>query len=137
MGDDRAKIMHEWFDEVWNQGRVETIDRLLAEDAIVHGLADAGGEEIHGPEGFKPFYHRFRDAFPDIQIFVQDTVAEGDMIAARCEVRGTHLGDSLGMARTGRAVHFTGMVFVRVRDGKIAEAWNNFDFAVMTTQLSG
>src|SRR5690348_15859341 len=119
MADDYATITHQWFDEVWNQGRAEAIDRLLAEDAVVHGLVAAGGDEIKGPTGFKPFFQVFRDTFPDIRIVVEDTVAEGDKIAARCTVNGTHLGDARGMASTGRVVPFTGMVIVRVRDGQI------------------
>ena len=135
MASEYKTVAQEWFEQVWNQGRVDTIDRLFAEDGIAHGLKDAAGREIVGPAGFKPFFHQFREAFPDMRIDVVDTVAEGDLVAARCVVRGTHLGHSLGLAATGKPVEFTGMTFVRVRGGKIVEAWNNFDFAAMNAQL--
>jgi len=135
MPDDEMTIAHEWFEQVWNQGRVDAIDRLFAEDGVAHGLTDADGNELRGPAGYKPFFHAFREAFPDIQVIVEDTIVEGDKIAARCVVRGTHLGDSLGFAATRNRVEFTGMTFLRVRNGKIVEAWNNFDFATMNTQL--
>jgi steroid delta-isomerase-like uncharacterized protein len=135
MPDNEMTIAHEWFEQVWNQGRVDAIDRLFAEDGVAHGLADADGNELRGPAGYKPFFHAFREAFPDIQVIVEDTIVEGDKIAARCVVRGTHLGDSLGFAATRNRVEFTGMTFLRVRNGKIVEAWNNFDFATMNTQL--
>jgi steroid delta-isomerase-like uncharacterized protein len=136
MSDDRRTIAHEWFEQVWNQGRAEAIERLFAEDGVAHGLVDAEGNELRGPAGFKPFFHTFREAFPDLQIVVEDTIVEGDKIAARCVVRGTHLGHSLGLQATRNPVEFTGMTFLRVRDGKIVEAWNNFDFATMNAQLS-
>lgn len=129
-------LAHEWFEEVWNRGRAEEIDRLFAVDGIAHGLTDASGNEISGPVEFKPFFEQFRNAFPDMRVDVVDTVCEGDKIAARCIVRGTHHGDTLGMAATHRPVEFTGITILRVRDGQIVEAWNNFDFQTMTTQLT-
>ena len=128
-------LVHRWFEEVWNRGRAEAIDEMLDCDGVAHGLTDQSGNELCGPEGFKPFFESFRSAFPDIQVSVEDTVTEGDKIAARCIVRGTHRGEGVGIAPTGRPVEFTGMTIVRVRDGKIVEAWNNFDFMTMFQQL--
>jgi steroid delta-isomerase-like uncharacterized protein len=127
--------MRRWFEEVWNKGREEAIDELFAEDGVANGLADESGEALRGPVGFKPFFRRFREAFPEIEVTVEETVSEGDKVAARCTVRGAHRGDSLGLAATNRPVEFTGICIVRVADGKIAEAWNNFDFMSMFQQL--
>ncbi|MCA1615645.1 MAG: ester cyclase [Acidobacteria bacterium] len=135
MSEENKALVRRWFEEVWNKGRAEAIDELFAADGTAHGLADAGGEPLRGPAGFKPFFQRFRDAFPDIEVTVEDVITEGDKVAARCSVRGAHRGDSLGFAASGRAVEFTGMTFARVRDGQIVEAWNNFDFMAMFQQL--
>ena len=56
-------------------------------------------------------------------------------VAARCSVRGQHVGDHLGVAASNAPVQFTGMVLVRIRDGKFVEAWNNFDFMSMNRQI--
>jgi steroid delta-isomerase-like uncharacterized protein len=130
-----VEVLHRWFEEVWNKGREEAIDELFAEDGVAHGLQDEQGQELRGPTGFKPFFRRFRDAFPDIQIVIEDCIAEGDKATARCTVRAQHTGDGLGVAATNNAVEFTGMCIVRVRDGKIAEAWNNFDFMSLNQQI--
>ena len=135
MSEENKALIRRWFEEVWNKGRAEAIDEMFAEGAVAHGLADAGGQELRGPAGFKPFFQTFRDAFPDIQVIVEDTVAEGDRVAARCTVRGRHQGDTLGFAATAKPTEFTGMSIVRVKDGKIVEAWNNFDFMAMFQQL--
>jgi steroid delta-isomerase-like uncharacterized protein len=132
---DNAALIRRWFDEVWNKGREEAIDELFDEEGVAHGLADEGGAPLRGASGFKPFFRRFREAFPGIEVVVDDAISEGDRVAARCTVRGRHEGDTLGFAATGRPVEFTGMTFVRVRDGKIIEAWNNFDFTSMLQQL--
>jgi steroid delta-isomerase-like uncharacterized protein len=135
MADQKETLLHRWFEEVWNKGRAEAIDEMFACEGVAHGLADQEGKELCGPEGYKPFFESFRSAFPDIRITVEDTVTEGDKIAARCRVEGTHRGEGLGIAATGKRVEFTGMAIIRVREGKIVEAWNNFDFRTMFQQI--
>jgi steroid delta-isomerase-like uncharacterized protein len=135
MSEENTALLRRWFEEVWNKGREEAIDEMLAEEGVVNGLANESGEPLRGPYGFKPFFRKFSDAFPDIEVVVEDTVAEGDKVAARCTVRGRHQSDSLGFAATKLPVEFTGIAIVRIRDGKIVEAWNNFDFMTMFQQL--
>ena len=130
-----ALVIRRWFEEVWNKGREDAIDEMFAEDGVAHGLSDAAGQELRGPGDYKPFFHSLRGAFPDIEVTVEDTVSEGDRVAARCRVRARHAGDTLGFAATGREVEFTGIAIVRVSGGKIVEAWNNFDFMSMFRQL--
>jgi steroid delta-isomerase-like uncharacterized protein len=133
--EENKAILRRWFDEVWNQGRAETIDELFAADGIAHGLS--GNEEgpMRGAADFKPFHQVFRGAFPDIEVIVEDMIAEGDKVAARCSVRGKHAGDHLGIAATNSPVSFDGIAIVRIVDGKIVEAWNNFDFLKMNKQV--
>jgi len=135
MRDQNETLIHRWFEEVWNKGRADAIDEMFDCEGIAHGLTGEDGKELCGPEGFKPFFESFRQAFPDLQVVVEDTVVEGDKVAARCIVRGTHRGEGIGIAATDKPVEFTGMTIVRVKDGKVVEAWNNFDFLAMYQQL--
>jgi len=128
-------LMRRWFEEVWNKGRADAIPEMFAENGIAHGLSDDVHNPLRGPTGFLPFHGQFRSAFPNIEVIVEDQVAEGDLVATRCSVRGKHSGDSLGIAATHSPVEFTGMTITRIRDGKIVEAWNNFDFMRMYRQL--
>ena len=127
-------LLHRWFEEVWNQGRESVIDELMAEDAIVHGITDDAGNEPRGPAQFKPFFHKFRTAFPDVRITVEDALVDGDKVAVRCAVTATHTGPGM-MPPTNKPTSFTGMCFARVKNGKIAEGWNNFDFLSLYQQL--
>jgi steroid delta-isomerase-like uncharacterized protein len=128
-------LVRRWFEEVWNKGRAEAIAEMFASDGIAHGLSDDAETPLKGPADFKPFHDTFRGAFPDIEVIVEDLIAEGDKVAARCSVRGKHTGDHLGVVASNAPVEFTGMVIARIKDGKIAEAWNNFDFMKMNKQI--
>ena len=135
MSEANKAFIRRWFEEVWNKGREEAIEEMMGEECVANGLVDDEGQPLRGPVGFKPFFRKFREAFPNIEVVVEDAVAEGDKVAARCSVRGHHRGDSLGFAATEQPVEFTGMTITRIRDGKIVEAWNNFDFMTMFQQL--
>jgi steroid delta-isomerase-like uncharacterized protein len=130
MSSEHKALLRRWFDEVWTKGRAEAIDEMLASDAVVHGL----GSDMR-PASFKAFHSAYRNAFPEITIQIDDIVAEGNMVAARWSGTGTHQGDGLGFPATGRTVHFTGMIFVRVERGKLVEGWNNFDQLGLLQQL--
>ncbi len=133
--EEHKALIRRWFEEVWNKGRADAIAEMMAEDAVAHGLSDDAAKPLRGPQGFRPFHAQFCEAFPNIEVVVEDTIAEGDRVVARCSVRGKHVGDSLGFKATGAQAEFDGITIVRVKDGKIVEAWNNFDFLKMYRQL--
>jgi len=128
-------LVRRWFEEVWNKGRPEAIGEMFASDGIAHGLSDDVENPLRGPTGFLPFHAQFREAFPNIEVVVEDQIAEDDLVATRCTVRGKHTGDSFGIAATDSPVDFTGISITRIANGKIVEAWNNFDFMRMYRQL--
>jgi ketosteroid isomerase-like protein len=99
--EENKALIRRWFEEVRNKGRADAIAEMMAEDAVVHGLSDDAAKPLRGPAGFLPFHAQFREAFPNIEVVVEDTIAEGDKVVARCSVRGKHVGDSLGFKATG------------------------------------
>jgi len=129
------ELVQRWFDDVWNRSWTESIDELFAADGLAHGLSEGKDVPLKGAADFKVFHRKFKDAFPDLTVDVVDMVAEGDKVAARCAVKGKHEGDSLGIAATKAPVDFEGITIVRIKEGKIVEAWNHFDFARMYRQL--
>jgi steroid delta-isomerase-like uncharacterized protein len=124
-------LARRWFEEVWNQGRETAISELMSPDGVVHGL----GPDQHGPDGFKPFFTMYRDAFPDIQVTIESIVSEGDLAAVRWTAVGTHKGNGLGFPATGKRVELTGMAFLRAENGRLIEGWNNFDQLGMLQQV--
>ncbi len=135
MSEENAALVHHWFEEVWNNRRIYLIEELLAEDSITHGLTDVQGNIPAGREGFRSLFYAFIGAFPNLKITVEDIISEDERVVARCTVRGTHRGDGLGVPPTDISVEFTGLCLMKIKDGKIAEAWNQFDFMDMYQQL--
>jgi steroid delta-isomerase-like uncharacterized protein len=131
MATDPKTLARRWFEEVWNQGQEAAISELMSPDGVVHGL----GPDQHGPEGFKPFFKAYRDAFPDIQVTIESIVSEGDLAAVRWTAVGTHKGNGLGFPATGKRVELTGMAFLRAENGRLIEGWNNFDQLGMLQQV--
>ena len=119
-----SSLTYRWMQEVWNEGREDSIDEMLHDSAVVHGIE---GINEPGPKGFKIFHQNFKNQFPTIHVEVDDVVSEGGFETARCTVDGT--------TANGQKVHFTGMTCVKIENDKIREAWNNFDFMSMYQQL--
>jgi len=126
-------FMHRWFERVWNQGRLEAIDEMMAPDAMMHGLGEGAG--VNGAEAFRAFATRFRRAFPDVRITVVAELQDGDMIASRWTATMTHTGDDLGIEPTGKRVGVTGMSMARIQNGVLVEGWNNWDTMALMEQI--
>ena len=132
MADTPDLVVRRWFKEVWDEGREESIDALMAPYGVAYGLP---GGPMHGPTAFKALFRMFRNALSDLSIEVVRTVTEGDTIAAHCHVTARHSGDAFGGAASGQPVDFWGISILRVEDGKIVEGWNCFDMLCMYQQI--
>ena len=134
MADNNVALIHRWFGEVWNQGRMETIHELMAAEFVGNGQGGAG-VAIRGPQEFQSFVERLRGAFPDIHVTIDDAFAAGDKVVARWSATMTHRGDQLGLAATGKQVRITGISIGRIANGKIVEGWDNWDQLSMMQQI--
>jgi predicted ester cyclase len=127
------RLSRTWFEEVWNKRNRAAIDQLADPNAVTFGLVESGQRGTIAQ--FVPFWEKYTSAFPDCRIDVEDVIAEGDKTCIRIRVKATHTGEGLG-APTGNRVDLTGLILVRWRDGKIGEAWNEFDAYGLMQQLS-
>src|SRR5436309_2871731 len=101
---DNKALVCKWFEEVWNERRADLIDDMMDVNCLAHGLGDT---PIRGTEQFQAFHQKFCGAFQDLKVVVEEVIAEGDLTAARFTVTGTHSGDHLGIAATGKHVMIT------------------------------
>lgn len=129
-----SQLIRRWFDDVWNQQREDTIDELCSKNAVGYGQT-ADGSPIRGPDNFKLFWKQFLSAFSSIHVEIHRTIAEGDLALAQWTITMKHTGTFLGTAPTGRAVTATGMSMQRFANGKIVEAWDNYDQLGILAQL--
>src|SRR5580693_6632601 len=94
--DENIALMRRWFQEVWNEGRVQTIFDLLAPNSVAIGQGKPG-EEIRGPGEFAAFYNRIHGAFPDMKITIEDAFGEGNKVVVRWSSVMIHSGNDLGI----------------------------------------
>ena len=80
---------------------------------------------------------RLRVAFPDADVTLEDILADGDRVAYRLTIRGTHRGVFLGIEPTGRPIAVSFIAIVRVEDGKLVEEWGGLDQSDLRRQLGG
>ena len=106
--------------EMWATGNVALADEILAAAYIDHTHPD----QAPGPESVKQEVIAFRAGFPDAHITIEQMIGEGDLVAFRFVLRGTHQGHFAGFAPTGKEVMLTGMDFIRIADGKMVELWS-------------
>ncbi|MFI9510209.1 ester cyclase [Nocardia sp. NPDC052566] len=126
------RIVH----EVFEQGKLELVDELLAEDFVDHSLQHAlffGADS--GREGFKKMTMLARAGVHDLTAELDLVVAEGDLVAARVLAKGVHGGELLGVPPTGRPVDLADYHYFRFRDGKVREHWNQFNALEVLQQL--
>ncbi len=125
-------LVRRFLDEVYNNARREVIDELFADDYVDHTAAT---EQQPGAAGARQIYDVFRTAFPDMRVETHDMVAEGDLVTYRSTLTGTSQGPLMGAAPTGKPVAIASMVFLRVRNGRFVERWEQMDLLGLMLQL--
>jgi len=120
-------------DEVWSGGRLEVIDELIADDFVTTVVG--APEQIRGRQGFREFVVMYRTAFPDLRISVDEQVAEGETVVTRWTGTGTHEGELMGIAATGKQVTTAGINVDRVAGGQLHGGWGLFDQLGLLQQI--
>ena len=110
----------------------ETIDELFEPDALIRTPFPI---EATGAELVKELFTRLHRAYPDLHITIEDQVAEGDKVASRNTVTGTHQGEYMGIPPTGKSVAYNEIFFARFAGGRIAETWGVVDVLSQMKQL--
>ena len=126
-------LFRRYFDEGTNQGNMDVVGELFAEDYKHHDPANP--DVIVGNEGVRRHIATLRGAFPDIKFEIDDMVAEGDKVVIRWTANVTHTGDYFGIPPTGKTATITGMNTWQVVDGKAVEGWVNRDDVGLMRQL--
>lgn len=128
---DAATILQRMFDEIINQGRLDVVDEMFAEDYVDHGPTG----DLVGRGTFKQLVAQWRDAVPDVHCEIDSVIVQGDLCAWLVRATGTHTGDGLGFPATGRRFETVSANIGRFRDGRAVEHWSEQGMFPMLTQL--
>jgi predicted ester cyclase len=131
--EDNATSYRRWFDEGCSRGNVDLADELYSPDYVSHSL---GPDFPPTVDGLKAFIRSLREGIPDLSCPVDQVIAEGDRVAGRFALKGTHNGTLLGIPATGKKVDVGAMVIARFDEaGNWVEDWANWDQLGLLQQL--
>jgi len=131
MSETQKEIIRIWVEEVINKGNLTVLDEIAHPKYVYRSPS----EELHGPEAIKGLIAMFRAAFPDLKTRIDDLVIEGNKAIYCVTITGTHKGDFMGIAATGKQVKVNAMVLSRFEEGKIIEEYEILDQLALFQQL--
>jgi steroid delta-isomerase-like uncharacterized protein len=131
---ENSDIVRRFVDEVVNQRNDAALETLVADDYV----CCVGGTASTASEGRQTAVQRLRalrTAFPDFRISIEDLIVDGDQVVMRYRAHGTHRGPLGTAAPTNKAVMYTGIAIYRIRNGKVAEEWTEYDSLGLMRQI--
>ena len=123
------EVMRRIFQRIVVEGHFDLVDELLHENYVEHP------EDVPGRQAWKDRIAMFRRAFPDLSVTIDEMVVDGDRVATRTTIRGTHKEDLMGIPATGRAVEVIGVDITHLCDGQAVERWGGIDMFGLLHQL--
>jgi predicted ester cyclase len=123
--DHNKRLVVRWFEEVWNQGKRDTISELLDHNCVIHD----GSGDMGGPRDFSVFYDNLRAQFADFRIVPVVILAEDDLVCMHWSADFRHKA-------SGKGIHVTGTSVVRIEGSRFVEAWQNWDAAALQAQVA-
>jgi len=130
---DNRQIVQRFMDECWNQGNLNTVMELVANDCRYHDPVFPS--LTSGAENIKNHIQTCRSGFPDLTFTTDDTIAERNEVVHHWTGTGTHNGQFLGMPATNKRASVTGTSIYRIEGSKIVEVWSNWNLMSLMEQL--
>jgi steroid delta-isomerase-like uncharacterized protein len=130
---DGKQVFNRFWDEAVSGGNLDVIDELVADDIVEHEEGFPG--QPPGKDGVKFFVNTLREAFPDINASVGNTLADGNLAAGEATITGTHKGDFMGVPASDKSFEVSSVDIIRVEDGKVAEHWGVTDTMSLMQQI--
>lgn len=129
--EDNKALVRRFIEEIFEQGRTEAVDELLADDFVPHTWPSTGD-----PKGdLKRAIDRVSTGLADARMTIEDMIAEEDRVAVRLTSSARQVGEFMGMPPSGRSYSIGEIHIFRIRDGLVAEHWHQLDSVGMMRQL--
>jgi steroid delta-isomerase-like uncharacterized protein len=132
MSDANKALARRVIEETVNKGNFGVLDEVIASDYTYY---EPTVGEVRGQDGFKGLITMYRNAFPDVTLTIDEQIAEGDTVVTRWTGRGTHRGELMGVAPTGKPVSVKGVIVSRFKKGKLVQDIEHWDVFGLMQQL--
>ena len=126
-------LAHRFYADVMVGGDLNALDEILTPNFVDHEEGPPGTPD--GIDGVKAFVTMFREAFPDMQVSIEDVMEDDDRVAVRATMTGTHDGELMGVPPSGNRVRLEMIDIVRIEDGRCAEHWGAADNLSLMQQI--
>ena len=126
------KLVHAFYQRIWNDGDERAISELLAEDFSFRGSL---GMDLRGREAFTEYVKSIRTSLAGYRCDILDCVTEGDNSFAKMRFSGIHVAPFRGYSATGKPVEWLGAALFRLSNGQIADVWVLGDLAGLEAVL--
>ena len=126
-------IVRRLYEEVWNKRKLEVVDEVISPSHALHDPNVSGSQM--GPEAYRQQVTRFTTAFPDLRFAIEDIVSEEDKLVVCWTISGTHKGEFMGIAPTGKKVSVEGITINHIGQGKILDSHISWDALGLLRQL--
>jgi steroid delta-isomerase-like uncharacterized protein len=127
--EDHPALVRRFITEIFEQGDLESVDELCADDFIGHTWGNAD------KSGLKAAMERVAKGLADAHFQIEDMIAEDDRVAVRVTASARQVGEFMGMPASGRSYQIGEIHIFRIRDGKVAEHWHEYNPAALMKQL--
>jgi predicted ester cyclase len=134
--EDNKRVVANFVEVCQNQHDLAAADEIFHPDFVIY--APEGRPLARTPRpagGFQAFYGMLLRGFPDATMEINEQLGEGDLVATRKTLRGTHRGELWGLSPTGNRVEWEFIDIFRIRDGKLVEHWTHMDFEDLRMQM--
>jgi steroid delta-isomerase-like uncharacterized protein len=131
MSEQNTAIYNRVTEEIWNQKNPALIEEIYATDCVIH----TSGGVLHGRSGYRQLYDTYTRAFPDCQVIIEDSLVGGDKVMLHYTFAGTHTGELMGIAPSGKPVSVQGTAFARFAGGQIVEETTIWDTLGLVQQI--
>src|SRR5262245_22525135 len=122
-------VVRAYLGEIAQHGNIVARERYFTPTTTFNGDADLVRQFVRIAE--------IRRAFPDLEMTIEQQIAEGPWVATRVTYRGTHTGEFGGIPATRRRVEYAGTAMDRLEDGKVVEMWHTVNMHLLTRQIAG
>ncbi len=128
--EENKEVVRRIVEEAYNNGDFTVLDECTADNFIFHTAGQTFDSDF-----IKQSPRILRSAFPDLHLTIDEIVAVGDTVAYRYTTQGTHKGEYMGIAPTGKQIQFDSAAFIRFANGKQVEGWSYINPLVLFQQL--